>query len=242
MMRRRAAPAATLAAALLGAVGLGVPAVASADLPQYVTTAAVVRYDRTFPVRPNTLQTVRLALPAMARPGAAMTPCWGFDLTGPGVDLAAASLHTYGWIAGADGVPQDPTTPRAGIEPFRGPDGWYLPEANAVVDLDQLRWGADCRAIGWSMFVGTTSGIASAAEVRRARRTGRMVRIRKPRRTAATRAAPANRVNDGSVTVPLAGTRFLPDHRGLEVVVRLSAGALAGPTTITLHGRVLIPR
>jgi hypothetical protein len=228
--------AVTLTAALLGAVALGVPAGATAaahDPVQYVTPRPIVRYDRTFRVEPNTTRTYRMSLEAMAQKTAALVPCWGYDLTGPGIDVAAASLHLFGWVGELGDRPLDSHVEQRA-------DGWYLPEAEATVGPHQLDAGASCRKIGWNMFVGTDSGVASAAEVHRAKRQNRLVRIQHPRRRVKVR--PANRVDDGSVQVPLAGVRMIPHERRMEIVVQLVAGPLAGPTTITLHGRVLITR
>jgi hypothetical protein len=243
-MRRRITAAVTLTAALLGAAALGVPAPAPASAEptpsQFVTPYPVAAHDQRFDVRPNAEQTFRLDLPEMRRPRAVLAPCWGFDLTGPGVDVAAAGLKGFGWIADpdADWRVIQPTL-AAGVE-LRD-DGWYLPASRAVVDLDQMAQGAWCRAVGWSMFVSPTEGVASRAEVRRARRDHRIVRIARPRLPDAARARRANTYNDNAVRVTLAGTRFISPHdRGLQLVVRTVSGPLAGPTTITLHARVAL--
>jgi hypothetical protein len=231
--------AVTLTAALLGAAALGVPAAgAVADRPpsQWVTTDRVVAHDVRFTVQPNATQTFELPVAELALPRAVLVPCWGFDLTGPGVDLAAAGLRTYGW-AGSPGGRRPYDDAQAELRP----DGWYLPESRAVLRAREFYDGADCRRIGWSRFVEPSAGIASAAEVRRARqRRHGYVRIAHPRRQA--KARPANRVDDGSVQIPLAGLRLLRDSRQMRLVVRVVAGPLAGPTTIVLHARVLVRR
>lgn len=236
----RSITAATLTtAALLGTVALGLPAGAVAaghPLSQWVTADRVVAHDVRFTVRPNATQTFELPLAEMAMPGAVLVQCWGFDLTGPGLDLAAGGLKFYGWAGPADGRPAYDD----GQAELR-PDGWYLPDARAVVGPEEFQEGAECRRIGWSRFVETGSGIASAAEVRRARRQRHsVVRIAHPRRK--VKARPANRLDDGSVQIPLAGMRLLRDSRQMRLTVSVVAGPLAGPTTITLHARVLVRR
>jgi hypothetical protein len=238
-MRRRI-PAIRITAALLGAVALGVPANAPAAKPpaQYVSPWPVRAYDRTFTLQPGATQTFRLVLAATARPRSVLAPCWGFDLTGPGVDVAAAGLKGFGWIADPDADWRRIQPNLAAGAELRG-DGWYLPESRAVVDLQQMRDGAGCRALGWSVFLPPDgAGVASRAEAARARRTRRLVRVRAPR--VLVRAPRANTRNDGAVRVTLAGTRFRGHGRAVEVVVTTVAGALPGPTTITLHGRVLL--
>lgn len=236
---RRCAQAVTLTAALLGAVALGVPAgAAAASHPpwQWVTTDRVVAHDVRFAVQPNATQTFELPIAEMALPRAVLVQCWGFDLTGPGLDLAAAGLKTYGW-AGPPGA----RPPYGDNGAQLGADGWYLPESRAILGAREFQQGADCRRMGWSRFVETGAGIASAAEVRRARQRPHVfVRIAHPRRR--TKARPANRVDDGSVQIPLAGLRLLRDSRQMRLAVRVVAGPLAGPTTIVLHARVLVRR
>jgi hypothetical protein len=236
----RSITAATLTTALLGVVTvvLGLPAGAAAGEPpsQWVTNDRIVAHDVRFAVRPNATQTFELPIAELALPRAALVQCWGFDLTGPGLDLAAAGLKTYGWAGSADERPaySDP-------EAQLGADGWYLPESRAIAGPREFQQGADCRQIGWSRFVEVDSGIASPSEVRRARqRRHSLVRIAHPRRKA--KARPANRVDDGSVQIPLAGLRLLRDSRQMRLVVRIVAGRLAGPTTVTLHARVLVRR
>lgn len=227
----RITQAVSLTAALLGAVALSVPAPAMAYEPlQYLTTKRVDHYDQTFTVAPNTTQTFRLTLDSMRERSAALVPCWGYEITGPGIDVAAAGLHMFGWV--------NDTVGRYTSSAQRTPDGYYIPDDKAVVGMRQLDEGEECRQIGWSMFVGPDSGLATAAEVHRAKATHRFVRIRHPRKVKAPR---ANRVNDGSIRVPLAGVRRFPHERRMELVVTVAAGPLAGPTTITLHGRVLLP-
>lgn len=234
----RSTLAATLTTALLGAVALGVPAAASAgiDPTQYVTADRVVAHDVTYDVAPNTTQTFELPIAELALPRSVMVPCWGFDLTGPGVDLAVGGLKTFGWAAGP-GQPRPYNDDQAVLRD----DGWYLPASRATVHAAEYDAGANCRRIGWSRFVEPSAGIASAAEVHRAR-THRhsFVRIRHPRRK--LRARPAQQRDDGSVRIPLAGLRLLRDSRQMRLVVTVVAGPLAGPTTLTLHARVLVRR
>lgn len=242
-MRTRRVTVKALAAALLGAVALGTSAASHAttlhlepdhEIVRYVTPGHVAAHDVSYVLAPNSDRTFRLALPELRRPGAVLVPCWGFDLVGPGIDLAAASLKPFGWVTEADPRYRNPRA-------VRREDGWYLPESDAVVDLRQMADGAACRTVGWSTFVEAGDGVASAAEVRRARRQNRVVRIRHPR-VGPKGGSRANRYNDGTTTVPLAGLERRPRSRVSEVVVRVVTGPLAGPTTITLHGRVVVPR
>jgi hypothetical protein len=130
-------------------------------------------------------------------------------------------------------VPGEPLDPTA----VQQPDGsWVIPDSTAAVGPDQLARGADCRAIGWDFFVPDAK--ASAAARRKARRTGRPVRVKvkaaKQRGRALTRAQAT-----GPVDVTLGGFEAAADG-SIDLVVRVTTGALAGPTTLTMHGRVLL--
>jgi hypothetical protein len=241
-------PVSKILAALLVAATLAVvPAAADAGyvtagrFQQYVAPYPVAKHDQAFTLQSNTTQTFRMAIPELD--GSAhhfQVPCWGYDLVGPGMDLAAAGLGAFGWIGGA-------------LTNFRGdrPDtavrdaagNWTLPESNAVIGEPQVLQGRSCRAIGWDWYVnpkidGPNSAVARAS--RKARRTHRPIPVKPKHKVKATR---ANLVNDGTATVTLAGWRYVTAGQvqdGVEIVVTVTTGALAGPTTLTTHARVLL--
>jgi hypothetical protein len=229
------------AAALIAPAGAHAGYVTAGRFNQYVAPYPVARYDQAFTLAPNTTQTFRMAIPALD--GSAhhfQVPCWGYDLVGPGMDLAAAGLQGFGWIG-------DATTnfrgdrPEAAVQDASG--AWVLPEGNAVIGTQQQLEGRSCRAIGWNWYVdpkidGPNSAVARAA--RRARKTHRPIPV-KPRHQ--VKARRANVVDDHTVAVTLAGMHAVVagDPRGgVEMVVTLTAGDLAGPTTLTTHARVLL--
>jgi hypothetical protein len=237
----------TIFAAVLATAALAAPAAAQAGyvtagkFNQYVAPYPVARYDQAFTLAPNTTQTFRMAIPALD--GSAhhfQVPCWGYDLVGPGMDLAAAGLQGFGWIGDASTNFRG-DRPEAAVQDASG--AWILPESNAVVGTQQEMEGRSCRAIGWNWYVnpkidGPNSAVAKAA--RRARREHRPIPV-KPRHK--VKARRANLINDNSVTVTLAGMHNVVagDPRGgVEMVVTLTAGNLAGPTTLTTHARVLL--
>jgi hypothetical protein len=237
----------TLLAAALTVAALAAPVAAQAGyvtagrFQQYVAPYPVAKYDQAFTLQSNATQTFRMAIPELD--GSAhhfQVPCWGYDLVGPGLDLAAAGLGAFGWIG-------DATTNFRGDRPEAAnrdaAGNWTLPEANAVIGETQVLQGRSCRAIGWNWYVspnidGPGSAVAKAA--RRARRTHRPIPVKPKHKVKAT---PANVVDDGTVTVTLAGWRYVTPGRvadGVELVVTLTTGTLAGPTTLTTHARVLL--
>ena len=237
----------TIIAAALAATTLAAPATATAGyvtagrFQQFVAPYPVAKHDQTFTLAPNTTQTFRMAIPELD--GSAhhfQVPCWGYDLVGPGLDLAAAGLEGFGWIG-------DATTNWRGDRPDAavrdGAGNWTLPDTNAAIGETQLLQGRSCRAIAWNWYVnpkidGPDSAVARAA--RRARRTHRPIPVKPKHRVEATR---PNLVNDGTATVTLAGMRYVTAGRvqdGVEMVVTVTTGTLAGPTTLTTHARVLL--
>jgi hypothetical protein len=237
----------TILAAAVAALALTVPAAAEAGyvtagkFQQYVAPYPVAKHDQAFTLQSNTTQTFVMAIPELN--GAAhhfQVPCWGYDLVGPGLDLAAAGLEGVGWIG-------DATTNWRGDRPDAaiqdGAGNWVLPDSNAVIGETQALQGRSCRAIGWNWYVnpnvdGPNSAVAKAA--RKARRTHRPIPVRPKHKVKATR---ANLINNGTATVTLGGMRYVTpgDLRGgVEMVVTVTTGTLAGPTTLTTHARVLL--
>jgi hypothetical protein len=230
---------------VLAAVALLAPAAAPAKpvkagtMLQFVAPKPVVRYDKTFTVAPNTTQTFRMAIPALdGSTKALQVPCWGFDLVGPGMDLAAAGLQGFGWIAGT-GTGSGGEGNGAAVQDASG--AWVLPDGNAVLSSAQWREGQLCRTIAWDVYVdpkidGPDSAVARAE--RKARQTHLPVAVTPRHKVKVTR---ANVINDNSVTVRLAGMRYLVagnPRAGVEMVVTLTSGDLAGPTKLTTHARV----
>jgi hypothetical protein len=233
--------AALAAAALVAPAGATAGYVTAGRFQQFVAPYPVAKHDQAFTVVPNATQTFRMAIPELD--GSAhhfQVPCWGYDLVGPGLDLAAAGLEGFGWIGDA-ATEWRGDRPDAAIRDAAG--NWTLPESHAVIGETQVLQGRSCRAIGWNWYVdpkidGPNSAVARAA--RKARRTHRPIPVKPKHKVKATR---ANLVDDGTATVTLAGMRYVTAGRvkdGVEMVVTVTAGPLAGPTTLTAHARVLL--
>jgi len=207
-------------------------------IPQWVAPFPVANDDQSFQLAPNTTRTYTTQIPEI-QPGSwhVLAPCWGFDIVGPGVDVAAGGVNPYGYLGTLDeqGRREAPTAQQA-------PDGtWFLPDADAeTITPWMLKDGELCRKIGWSFYVSdpARAGGAFAAAARKARRTHRNVRVR-PRKPTGRNARRANAAANAGVTVELAGLHLLHDH-AVELVVRVTTGDLAGPTTLFTHARVLL--
>ena len=78
-----------------------------------------------------------------------LEPCFGFEIKGPGVDLAGANLETFG-----PSSPEDAEPARRGIPGAQQQaDGSYtIPESAAVLTAEVLRMGANCRSVGWDFY------------------------------------------------------------------------------------------
>jgi hypothetical protein len=240
-------PTPKILAAALVALALAAPAAARAGyvtagtMRQWVAPYPVARHDQAFRLEPNTTQTFRMAIPELD--GSAhhfQVPCWGYDLVGPGLDLAAAGLEGLGWIGDAS-TNWRGDRPDAAIQDAAG--NWTLPDANAVIGETQILQGRSCRAIGWDFYVrpnidGPDSKVMHLS--RRAKREHRPFPVKPKHKVKARR---ANIIDNGTATVTLGGMRYVTPgdvHGGVEMVVTVTTGALAGPTTLTTHARVLL--
>jgi hypothetical protein len=230
-----------LAAAALAVAALAAPTAAQAQMDQYAAPWPVTKYDQTWTLQSNTTAEFRMPLTEMGTENHVLVPCWGFEVEGPGVDVAAANLDTFGPIPTPEFAEGEPHDVGAAVQQ---PDGsWMVPDSNAVLRPDQFTAGAECRTIGWDFFVPDTQ--ASAAAKGKARRTHRPVKIVKrktktikgSRKT--TKKAKAAQAANGPVDVTLAGFQFARG-RSIDIVVRVTTGELSGPTTLTTHGRVLL--
>ena len=79
-----------------------------------------------------------------------LVPCFGFSITGPGVDLAGANLQTFG-RADPGGRRAGPTaaSPARSARPTAASS---IPESAAVLTPEVLRMGANCRSVGWDFY------------------------------------------------------------------------------------------
>jgi hypothetical protein len=242
----------TIFATVLAAAALAAPASATvtpdadsnletwSSIPQWVAPWPVANDDQSFTLAPNTTQTFTTPIPEAA-PGTLhiLVPCWGYDIIGPGVDMAVGGVGFYGTVGSAD-YDFHGTRPK---EFQQAPNGdWFLPEPVGPPTPWQLKDGELCRKIGWSLYVTdpAKAGGAYAAAARKAKRTRRNVRVA-PRKPKGIFARKANAAANGGVTVELAGVHHLPSER-IELVVRVTTGDLAGPTTLYTHARVLLQR
>jgi hypothetical protein len=102
--------------------------------------------ERTWRLAPNTTQVFRMPIERV-REGV-LTPCWGFDITGPDIRYAVAGLGFYGPVRPVPGYGTDPR----GEHPVgvRQADGTLaIPPSHAKLTVTQLLEGWRCHATGW---------------------------------------------------------------------------------------------
>lgn len=217
----------TLATAAAAATAVLAPAAALAN-PTIAT-------DRSVELQSNTTREIVVAFDGLGQAQNVLVPCFGFEIKGPGVDLAGAHVESFG-----PAVPEDASLPDGGIPGAqRQPDGSFaIPESAAVLTAEVLRMGANCRSVGWDFYgadgepqldsygnpLTSSTGKAAKAASKRKRDAGRKRMSRK----IVGRAA-----QQGPVSVTLAGLR-----QG-ALVLRITTGQLNGTTTVSAHGRVL---
>jgi hypothetical protein len=214
---------ATAAAALTAALA---PAAALAD--------TTIDTDTALELQSNTTREIVVPIDGLGQAHNVLTPCFGFEIKGPGVDLAGANLEGFG-----PAIPEDPSLPDGGIPGVqRNPDGsFFTPESAAVLNAEVLRMGTNCRSIGWDFYGADgepqldaygnplTSNTAKAKAASKRKRAAARKRL--------SRKIVGRAAQQGPVTVTLAGLR----ERTL--VLRITTGQLNGTTTVSAHARVL---
>ena len=71
-------------------------AVAAAALYAAPASADTIATDKTVELESNTNREIAVPIPGLGQAQNVLEPCFGFEITGPGVDLAGANLETFG--------------------------------------------------------------------------------------------------------------------------------------------------
>jgi hypothetical protein len=237
---------------LVVAVGVVAAPASAAQRPAATADFAhTIRSDQRFALQPNTTQTYAMRIAGLGTDANTLLPCFGFDIDGPGVALAAADLEVFGPVVAE---PSQASSPDGGIPGAqRQPDGTLvIPDSAAILDQRTLAMGESCEKIGWDFYTSSGRprldpwGNPAPAGAARARSASAKARAKAKHRKALHRAHLKMRgatAQDGNVQVTLAGFRNVPgDPWGGEIVVTVRTGALAGTTTLTTHARVLPQR
>lgn len=177
-----------------------------APTPKPPRVTETFQTQQTWTLKPNAEQTfsVRVKGLTAARDSAILAPCWGFAITGRGINLPIGEPDYYGQVTPEPGHENTDNGGIPGAE--RQSDGTFVvPESNATVGAYQIRRGLDCQARGWSWNAGTSA--------RAARKTSK-----------------ARRAQAGSVRVELAGLHILAD--GSELVLRVRTGSVPAGTKV----------
>jgi hypothetical protein len=216
------------------AVAVAAAATTAALAPAAALAGSTIDTNQRVELQSNTTREISVPIAGLGQAHNVLTPCFGFEITGPGVDLAGANLETFG-VA----YPEDANLPDGGIPGAqRQADGSFtIPESAAVLTAEVLRMGANCRSVGWDFYGADgepqldaygnplTSNTAKAKAASRRKRTAARKRM--------SRKIVGRAAQQGPVTVTLAGLR----ERAL--VLRVTTGQLDGTTTVTAHARVL---
>ena len=227
------------APAAAGAADIPQPVqVSFGPIPQYVAPLPVANDDVSFTLTPNTTQTFRTPIAQLGQDLSVLVPCWGFDLTGPDVDVSAGALPTYGVQPDYPGASEDPH--REGKTQDADGD-WALPDPAPGLTPYELAQGADCKAINWSFYVDPASSATARAAAKKARKTKRPVRVKIKHTKKARKAS----INDAAAQVTFAGLHAYRDAGGVlrdELLITVKTGDLSGPTTLATHARVLLQK
>src|ERR1700754_735097 len=128
----------TLAAAAAAATATLAPAAALAN--------PTINTDKTVELQSNTTQEIVVPIEGLGQSHNVLEPCYGFEIKGSGVDLAAANLEPFGPV-----LPENPNAPDGGIPGAQrqGDGSFTIPASAAVLTAEDLRMGANCRSVGW---------------------------------------------------------------------------------------------
>jgi hypothetical protein len=235
--------------AAVAATALAAPAAAHADfdaqpnpvttgpIPQYAAPFPVANDDQSFTLQPNTTQTFTARLADLG--GGTrhlLAPCFGFELSGPDVSVAEAMLPLSGVMPDSPAL-HDGTWDGLGSQDANG--DYTLPQPPAGVDPHAQAEAAKCQGIGWSFYVDPATGRAARAASKKARKTGRPVKVA----IKSTKKARKADVDDASAQVLSASlnqTRNASGTFSSAIIVTIKTGDLSGPTTLTTRARVLL--
>jgi hypothetical protein len=235
-------PKLLLSFALLGAwVGLAQPALAddpepvdwSQSAPPPVYPKDLIKSERTVALKSN--DTVMLTMPVKGLGDGFNyeTPCFGFTVSGPGVDLAAALLAPFGKIT----EPLDGGATPADIGGVQQPDGsWAIPDTVGVLNNERLKMGVACASVGWSWYgadgkpsLGPHQEPLHASAAAKRKRRARLARLKHQ--------LVGHDAAMGPVTIQVAGMESLSNF-DIRMVLVIRTGKLAGPTTVAMHAEV----
>lgn len=143
-----------LALTAICALGAGVasaaaePSTPPPTQPPPLDAASIIRTDESIVLKSNAEQTLRMPIKGLGVAQNTLAPCFGFEIKGPGVKLAAADLEYFGATVPEPGHENDPDGGVRGA--VRQADGTFvIPSTIAKVRGEHLRAGATCAAAGW---------------------------------------------------------------------------------------------
>ena len=83
-------------------------AATAALAPAAALASPTIATDQSFELQSNSSREIVVPINGLGQAQNVLEPCFGFEITGPGVDLAGANLQPFG-----PAYPEDPTSPTA---------------------------------------------------------------------------------------------------------------------------------
>ena len=212
--------------------------------PPPVFPSDLIKSEQTVQLQSNTTTTLTMPLKGLGQDFNYETPCFGFQVWGPGVDIEAALLAPFGKVVG----PLDGNATPADLGAVQQPDGsWEIPDSVGILNDERLRMGVNCAAAGWSWF--GSDGQPAIGLHQQMVYPKKRVSAAVARRRAATMRTRAKRLKRiahqlighdaamGPVTVQVAGMKTVSNF-DIRMVLVIKSGELAGPTTVAMHAEV----
>jgi hypothetical protein len=201
--------------------------------PPLVFPKDLIKSEKTVQLKSNSTVVLTMPLKGLGENFNYETPCFGFTVSGPGVDLQAALLAPFGKVVGAldgDATPAD-------LGAVQQPDGsWEVPDSVGILNEERLKMGVACASVGWSWFgadgkpsLGPHNEPIHASAAAKRKRSVRLKRLKHQ--------IVGHDAAMGPVTVQVAGMKQISNFE-VTMVLQIQTGKLAGPTTVAMHGEV----
>jgi hypothetical protein len=201
--------------------------------PPLVFPKDLIKSEKTVQLKSNSTVVLQMPLKGLGENFNYETPCFGFTVSGPGVDLAAALLAPFGKVVGqldGDATPAD-------LGAVQQPDGsWEVPDSVGILNEERLKMGVACASVGWSWY-GADGKPALGPHNEPVHATAAAKRKRRARLKRLKHQIVGHDAAMGPVTVQVAGMKQISNFE-VTMVLQIQTGKLAGPTTVAMHGEV----
>jgi hypothetical protein len=201
--------------------------------PPPVYPQDLIKSEKTVQLKSNSTVMLTMPVKGLGTDFNYETPCFGFAVSGPGVDITAALLAPFGKVVGQ----LDGNATPADLGAVQQPDGsWEVPSSVGILNEERLKMGVACASVGWSWF-GADGKPALGPHNEPVHASAAAKRTRKARLKRLKHEIVGHDAAMGPVTVQVAGMKQISNFE-IQMVLLIQTGKLAGPTTVAMHAEV----